>query len=102
MNKLDRITKENQQLFKRLQSVRSDYDATKILKETSAQQVHKKRLTNYQNGKEKRDPLADRLRLSTLNSNSRRTISKAGMDSLDSARDDTAAARADASNSKLA
>ena len=35
VNKLDQITKENKKLFLRIQGVKSDYDATKLLQKTN-------------------------------------------------------------------
>ena len=55
--RLDQITKDNQRLFKRLQGVKSDYDATKLLQVTTSHEAHKKRISGFSNGKAKKDPL---------------------------------------------
>lgn len=78
VNRLDKITKENQKLFERLQGVRSDYDATKLLRQTNTLQSHKSRLSSFTGqGMKKRDPLMEKhilqetlskKRLSTLRS----------------------------------
>ena len=50
-------------MFLRLQGVKSDYDATKLLQKTSASEIHKKRLMGFSNGKAKKDPLFEKHQL---------------------------------------
>ena len=64
-------------MFQRLQAVKSDYDATKILQETTRLQKHKSRITNYQNGRPKQDPLTQKHKLNE-------TISKKRLSTLHS------------------
>ena len=58
VNRLDQITKDNQKMFQRLQSVRSDYDATKILQSTDKHEERKYKISNFKNGKLRADPLS--------------------------------------------
>ena len=72
-------------MFQRLQGVRSDYDATKLLSITKQNQMHKKRLAGFENGRAKKDPLFEshqlqetisRKKLSTLQTFSRVNVGR--------------------------
>ena len=42
--KLNQITKDNLKMFERLQGVRSDYDATKLISQSKNNVMHKRRI----------------------------------------------------------
>ena len=62
-------------MFERLQGVRSDYDATKLVKETNKNVMHKRRIAQFEGGLRKGDPLEHRHKLQT-------TLSKKRLSSL--------------------
>ena len=63
--KLNQITKDNLKIFERLQSVKSDYDANKLLERTQKQTSHKRRIRQHENGRLRKDPLEARHKIQT-------------------------------------
>ena len=74
--KLNQISKDNLKMFERLQSVRSDYNATDLLEQMHKQHIHKQRIKLYDSsGKPRKDPLEERLKTHSLHSMSKNRLS---------------------------
>ena len=57
LQQLSNITKVNARFYERLQSIKSDYDTSKLLEKSKEQSSYKQRISQFKNGRPKRDPL---------------------------------------------